>query len=86
MYIEKSLKNKYGDNPFGIIEMLPDSMRPSDEVISHAKSMYTKINMPDLVRAWDKKVIFAWYFKRNQVTCMNEMIFSEGNMITWEWE
>lgn len=80
------LKNKYGHNPFSLIEMLPDSMRPSDEVIEHAKSMYSKINMPDIVRAWDKKVIFGWYFKRNQVTCMNEMIFSEGKLIEWEWE
>lgn len=80
------LRSNTGPMPFGIIEMLPDNMRPSDEVISYAKEMYTKVTKPDTVRAWNGEVIFGYYFKRNCVTCLNELIFSEGRNMRWECE
>ena len=80
------LKNKYGGNPFGIIEMLPDNMLPAKEVLDHAKEIYPKISMPDTVRAWNREVIFGYYFKKNSVTCLNELIFSEGRNMRWECE
>lgn len=81
------LKNKNGSNPFGIIEMLPDDMRPCDSVLEHAKSFYPKISPePDVVRAWDKNVIFDFYNMRNGVVCLDQMVFSDGKIISWECE
>jgi hypothetical protein len=80
------LKNKNGSNPFGVIEMLPDNQLPPKDVIEHAKEVYPQVKMPDTVRAWNKEIIFGYYSKKNEITILDEMIFSEGRKIRWEYE
>ena len=79
------LKNNNGANPFGIIEMLPDNQQPSKDVIEHAKEMYNSVKIPDTVRAWNGEIIFGYYYKKNEITVLDEMIFSEGRKIRWEY-
>lgn len=80
------LKNKYGANPFGVIEMLPENMLPPQDVLDHAKEVYPQVKMPDTVRAWNGEIIFGYYSKKNNMTALDEMIFSEGRKIRWEYE
>ena len=80
------LKNKNGANPFSVIEMLPEHQLPSKEVLDFAKEWYPKVTMPDTVRAWNKEVIFGYYECKNNVTHLNELIFSDNKNIRWECE
>lgn len=88
--------DKYGKNPFWIIESLPDRplfqdcpVKPPQDVIDAAEDMYLKFSEPPTyISSHNEQIIFEWNYYRkdgihNKLYYSKELIFKDAINLEW---